>query len=128
MICKIEKKVNSDISKVKNIVDDILLNIQESLSDNMFFNTKLILNELIINGIMHGNMEDENKMLDIDIFLDNSCLVIEVSDEGSGIVYKRKEYGQFDFDESGRGLMLVECLSDKFDIRGNKVTCIQYIK
>lgn len=125
---KIERRVQSDISIVKNVVEDILLNIQDVLNDSNFFNTKLILNELIINGVKHGNLEDINKSLCIDVFVNNNCLIIKVSDEGNGIKYNHKHLGDYDFNESGRGLMLVEGLSDKLDVNGNTVTCVQYLK
>ncbi len=128
MNCQIQRKIRSDINEVKYVVEDILLNIQEALSDNVFFNTKLILNELIINGVKHGNLEDISKILDIDILVNNSCIIIEVSDEGSGIQYNHKSFGQYDFDDTGRGMMLVEGLSDEFLVSGNTVTCVQYLK
>lgn len=125
---KIEKKVHSDIKGVKCIVEEILQNIRDILNENTFFNTKLILYELIINGVMHGNKQDMDKNLFIKILINKSCIIIEVIDEGSGITYKHKAFGDYDFCESGRGLMLVEGLSDKFAIDGNRVTCIQYLK
>jgi serine/threonine-protein kinase RsbW len=113
---------------VKNIVEDILQNIKEIINENVFFNTKIILNELIINGVLHGNRQDINKQIIINLMINKSCVIIEVIDEGSGITYKHKAFGDYDFCESGRGLMLVEGLSDKFAIDGNRVTCIQYLK
>ena len=128
MVYRLEKKVHSDISGIKNIVEDILLNIRDVINENIFFNTKIILYELIINGVMHGNQEDLNKLVNIKVLINRSCITIEVTDEGTGINYTHKEAGEFDYSESGRGLMLVEGLSDKFSVDGNRVTCIQYIK
>lgn len=125
---QIQRKIRSSIDEVKNIVDDILLNIQQDLNDKVIFNTKLILSELIINGVIHGNHKDTSKYLYINVYIKNNCIIIEVSDEGHGIVYKHKSFGEYDYDSSGRGLMLVEGLSDKFKVCGNKVTCVQYLK
>lgn len=125
---QVQRKIRSSIDEVKNVVDDILINIQQDLNDKIIFNTKLILNELIINGVIHGNHKDASKYLYISVYIKNNCVVIEVSDEGLGIVYKHKSFGEYDFDCSGRGLMLVEGLSDKFRVSGNKVTCVQYLK
>lgn len=125
---KIEKKVQSDISIVKNVVEDILLHIRDGLNDINFFNTKLILNELIINGVKHGNLEDVSKSLNINVFINNSCLIIKVSDEGKGIKYNHKKLNEYDYSETGRGLMIVEGLSDKLDVDGNTITCVQYLK
>ena len=125
---KLERKVYSDISGVKSVVEGILLNISDFLNENIFFNTKIILYELIINGVMHGNREDSKKSINIKVFISNSSVSIEVSDEGSGINYNHKNFGEYDYLESGRGLMLVEGLSDMFQVEGNRVSCVQYLK
>lgn len=125
---KLERKVQSDINMVKNVVEDILLNIEGFLTESNFFNTKLILNELIINGVRHGNLEDTSKSLNINVLINNSCLIIKVSDEGKGIKYNHKVFGEYNLCETGRGLMLVEGLSDRFNVDGNTVTCVQYLK
>jgi serine/threonine-protein kinase RsbW len=128
MDCRIERRISSNMEVVKNAVDEILINIQEELNENMFFNTKLILNEQIINAVKHGNNEDKDKHLEVSVLIDSLRMIIEVSDEGNGVVYNRKKFGEFDFSESGRGLMLVECLADKFAVKGSTVTCVQYLK
>ena len=125
---KFERNVRSDINNAKITVEEILNNIKDIISENSFFNTKLILNELIINSIMHGNQKDKNKQVFINLMINKSCIIIEVSDEGSGICYNKKTFGEYDFCESGRGLLLVEGLSDKFEVCGNMVKCVQYIK
>lgn len=125
---KFETKVHSDINSIKETVEEILQNIRDIIDENFFFNTKIILYELIINGVLHGNKQDVNKQIIINLVINKSCIIIEVIDEGSGITYKKKACGDFDFCECGRGLMLVEGLADKFTIDGNRVTCIQYIK
>ena len=128
MTYKIQRKINSDINHIKCYIDDILLKIQKKIDDDAYFNTKLILNELIINAVKHGNLDDNTKFLDICINIENKCIIIEVTDEGKGIKYKKKAYGNYDFNDCGRGLMLVEGLSDEFVICGNKVKCVQYLK
>ena len=124
----IEKKTHSDIKCVKKLIEEILPSIKDIIHPDTFFNTKLILNELMINSVIHGNCEDLNKMIYIKICINKSRIIIEVSDEGSGICYTHKNFGEYDLMESGRGLMLVEGLADKLNIDGNRVTCIQYLK
>lgn len=124
----VERKVHSDIKCVKKLIDEVLRNIKEKVNPDTFFNTKLILYELMINSVIHGNCEDLNKMINIKMYINSTRIIIEVSDEGTGICYKQKNCGEFDFMESGRGLMLVEGLADKFNVDGNTVTCVQYIK
>lgn len=128
MVYKFETQLHSNICDIKNVVEEILHDIKDKINDDIFFNTKIILNELIINGVLHGNKQDINKNICVKLTINNSCIIIEIKDEGSGITYKQKACGDYDFCESGRGLMLVEGLSDKFKIDGNRVTCIQYLK
>lgn len=124
----IEKKVHSDIKYVKKLIEEILRSIKGIINPNAFFNTKIILYELMINSVIHGNCEDLNKMINIKVYINKSRIIIEVSDEGTGICYKHKNCGEYDLMESGRGLMLVEGLADKLNIDGNTVTCVQYLK
>jgi anti-sigma regulatory factor (Ser/Thr protein kinase) len=124
---RIEKKAYIDIDGIKDIIEEILCHIRGIINENVFFNTKLILYELTINGILHGNHENVNKGICINLTINKSCIIIEVIDEGSGITYKHKSFGDYDLCESGRGLMLVEGLSDKFEIEGNRIKCVQYL-
>ncbi len=123
-----ERKVQSDIKCGKKLIDEILQNIEEIIDPDAFFNTKLILNELMINSVIHGNCGDLNKKICIKVYINKSRIIIEVSDEGTGIYCDLKDCGEFDYLESGRGLMLVEGLSDKLNVDGNTVTCVQYLK
>lgn len=125
---QIKKTIKSDINLVKNTVEDILLNIKDVLNDNNYFNAKIILSELIINGVKHGNCGDMDKCLNIKVLADSKSIVIIVTDEGCGIKYNPKIKEEIDFSETGRGLMLVEGLSDNFSINGNTVTCVKYLK
>ena len=124
----VERKINSDIKCGKKLIEEILRNIEGIIDPDAFFNTKLILNELMINSVIHGNCGDLNKMINIKVYINKSRIIIEVSDEGSGVCYDIKDYGVFDYLECGRGLMLVEGLSDKLNVEGNTVTCVQYLK
>ncbi|HAS92485.1 MAG TPA: ATP-binding protein [Sedimentibacter sp.] len=124
----VERKVNSDIKCGKKIIEEILGSIEGLIDPNTYFNTKLILNELMINSVVHGNCGDLNKMIYIKVYINESRIIVEVSDEGSGICYEHKNCGEYDYLECGRGLMLVEGLSDKLSIEGNTVTCVQYLK
>lgn len=125
---QIQKTIKSDIKLVKDTVEDILFDIKDVLNDSNYFNAKLILSELIINGVKHGNCENINKCLKIGVLVDSESMVIKVSDEGCGITYTPKLKDEFDFSETGRGLMLIEGLSDNFFVSGNTVTCIKYLK
>ena len=124
----VERKVNSDIKCGKKLIEEILRNIEGLIEPDAFLNTKLILNELMINSVIHGNCGDLNKKINMKVYINKSRIIIEVSDEGSGVCFERKNCGEYDYLECGRGLMLVEGLSDKLNVDGNTVTCVQYLK
>jgi serine/threonine-protein kinase RsbW len=124
----VERRINSDLKCGKQTIEEILQSIKGIIDPDTFFNTKLILYELMVNSVIHGNCGDMNKMVDIKVYINKSRIIIEVTDEGSGICCDIEDYGEYDYLESGRGLMLVEGLSDMLNIDGNTVTCVQYLK
>jgi len=122
----IKKKIKSDINLVNDIVSEILSLIDEKIGEDNLFDIRLILSELIINSIKHGNKYDINKTTDICLYIDDKCVEMSVGDEGEGFTYSRN-LDACTFCESGRGLLLVECLSDMFIVCKNFITSIKYI-
>lgn len=122
----IKKSIKSDINIINDIVTDIILSIDKKIGEDNLFNIKLILSELIINSIKHGNNNDIEKNIFISLFIDDNCVEISVSDEGQGFMYS-KNLDPCTFCESGRGLLLVEGLSDLFIVCKNIITSIKYI-
>ncbi|HBB28025.1 MAG TPA: ATP-binding protein [Clostridiales bacterium] len=122
----IKKNIKSDISIMNDIVTDIILSIDKKIGEDNLFNIKLILSELIVNSIIHGNNNDSDKNIFIYLFIDDKWIEISVSDEGEGFKYS-KNLEPCTFCESGRGLLLVEGLSDHFIVYKNFITSIKYI-
>ncbi len=127
MYYETKKKIKSNIDYVKIVVNEILVDINGILNDNQKFNTRLILSELLVNSIQHGNHLDMSKYVYINIKIEKDLMKIKISDEGSGFEYDIKDYEPYNFEDSGRGLVLVEGLSDKLLIKGNTVTAIKYL-
>jgi len=126
-VCQIIKKnIKSDINALNDIVSDIMLSIDKNIGDEHLFNIRLILSELLINSIIHGNNNDIEKNILISLKLDDALIELSVKDEGNGFNYS-KNLNPCEFCESGRGLLLVEGLSDQFIIYDNAITCIKYI-
>lgn len=122
----IKKSIKSDINIMNDIVTDIILSIDKKIGEDNLFNIKLILSELIVNSIKHGNNNDIEKDIFISLFIDDKWVEISVSDEGKGFMYS-KNLDPCTFCESGRGLLLVEGLSDLFIVCKNIITSIKYI-
>lgn len=118
----------SDIDLVKSFTDELLSKISEIVSDqNTLFDIRLILNELIINGVFHGNECDKFKCVNIDLNIRGNKLVLEVEDEGQGIEYDLNSYDPKNLKPSGRGLVIVNGLSDELIVENNKVVAIKFI-
>jgi serine/threonine-protein kinase RsbW len=122
----IKKKIKSDINLVNDIVGEVLSLIDNKIGEDNLFDIKLILSELIINSIKHGNKNDINKNTDICLYIDDKYVEMSVGDEGTGFTYL-KNLDACTFCESGRGLLLVEGLSDMFIVCKNMITSIKYI-
>lgn len=124
---KISRTIKSNISSINDVVNDIIVNIKNNnIRDSHLFNIRLILSELIINSIKHGNKYDINKHIKVVLVVDDTFIRICVTDEGNGFVYKKNSSAD-KFCETGRGLLLVEGLSDRLIIDKNMIMCVKYI-
>lgn len=129
-IKSMEKSFKSSLPNVKAAVDEALTFVDSNinnLSREDFFDLKLVLNELIINAVIHGNNQDITKKVSIYIEIQPENIIKTViSDEGKGYNYEElilKDNGEFSLDENGRGISLVSALIDTltFNDMGNVV-------
>ena len=118
----------SDLGLVKNFVENILEKLDEMIDNkDAIFEIKLIMSELIINGIFHGNEYEESKKVQLEIELKKDKLFIHVKDEGTGIKCDIEPYNHMELKCRGRGLVLVEGLSDELILDKNTVTAVKYL-
>ncbi len=126
-------------SQVDNIYDEVnrvLENIRSFsgyINEDIVFEIKVVLNELLLNAVKHGNKNDKNKLVKIYAdFHKNMYIRILVQDEGSGynfnITFSTKKR-IVDCDElcqmyeNGRGILIVKGLCDivKLNKKCNKI-------
>ena len=133
--------VPSSIDNIRVVIKELICNIQNYygvLEDSILFELKVILNELLVNAIKHGNLEDVSKNVKIDAGIDlNDNLFIIIEDEGCGYDYDRIcgcigpfcEDTQQDITESGRGILILKSLCDKVRVnsKGNKTVILKRI-
>ena len=139
--CFYKNNIPSVLGKVGIVTDDLITCLQNNcreIDDEAEFELRVIINEVLINAILHGNNEDATKSVRIDAGLTregNVFLIIE--DEGLGydfeeICRNHKSYvaNPKDMLESGRGMKLVRglCENVKVNKKGNKVTIIKKIE
>ena len=108
MVFSYKGSVCSDLDLIKNFVDNIL-NKLDSVVDNKetIFDIRLIMNELVINGVFHGNQCINNKQVDLGVDILDNKIIIRVKDEGTGIDFDFSTYNPLELRCSGRGLVLV---------------------
>ena len=120
--------VCSDLDMIKSFVDDILDKISRLIENHdTMFDIKLILNELVINGVFHGNSCISSKCVKLSLELKGNKITIQVEDEGTGVDFDFNTYDPTELNCGGRGLVLVNGLSDEFYIQKNKVTAVKHI-
>lgn len=121
--------VCSDLDIIKDFIDEKLKTLSKIIEDkDTLFDVKVILNELIVNGALHGNECMTSKCISLFIEISNNKLTIEVKDEGKGIDFDLKSYNPMDMKCWGRGLVLVNGLSDEFYVDKNRVVSIKNIQ
>lgn len=120
--------VNSDLESVKTFLKNILEKLGTYIKDEeMFFDIRLILNELIVNGVIHGNKKNSDKKVFVNMTIDENNITINVRDEGEGIDYDFTSYNVDEMRCCGRGLVLVDALTDDLILKKNEIIAIKYL-
>lgn len=128
MGCRMKKILKSDFMEIKSELESILVNMKNAIQDeDIYFDAKLILDELVCNSILHGNREDRDKEIEIDVEISEHLIMIQVKDQGVGFDYNKADYNPMNFESNGRGLFLVDGLSDELYIDKNIVKSIKHI-
>ena len=123
-------------SLIENIqvIESFIDNAKEdfAINDDMYGNIMISVTECISNAIVHGNKNDPQKMVHLELQTTTGLLLCVVEDEGSG----------FDFSSlpdptepeniektGGRGIFLMRHLSDevKFELGGKKTLLSFYM-
>lgn len=131
-------KIKSTVSEIGNTVRNVIsfVNCECGVADELsLFYIKVIINELLLNAIIHGNNGQNEKSVVITVNMEeNKSIHIEVEDEGNGYNYRLMLEDTddscpceiCDCQETGRGLMIIKKLSERitFNESGNKITVI----
>ncbi|MDK2800692.1 MAG: serine/threonine-protein kinase RsbW [Clostridiales bacterium] len=116
---------------IEKIMD--FLNTHAVLTEEVSFEIKVILNELIINAVLHGNKEDKTKQVSIKVGICTNQVYAIIEDEGEGLPSEKESENTKEFEkilclsERGRGLTIIESLCDciKRNEKGNKVVVLK---
>ncbi len=120
--------VCSEIKEIKPFVEDVLKKIKKYIYDEeTIFDLKLILDELVVNGALHGNELNRDKFVYLNVILERSSITIKVVDEGCGII-NHSTAECFNSEKcNGRGLVLVEALTDRVVFNKNEVIVLKHL-
>lgn len=129
----IKISIPSLIENIK-IIESFIDNAKENfeINDDIYGNIMISVTECISNAIVHGNQNDKNKLVHLELRTEEDQLQFIIEDEGEG----------FDFallpdptapenieNPGGRGIFLIRHLSDdvKFEEGGKKMTLSFYM-
>lgn len=107
---------------VAYIIDQ--LHNRADLSEDQLMDVRLILSELMINGCEHGNGNNPDKLISVQVAVDEKRITFDVKDEGRGFVFDLANYDPHCLDSSGRGLKIVSSLCDMMSVQENRVVCV----
>lgn len=120
--------VRSDLNDIKVFIKKVLNKLENIVQDkDLMFDLKLILNELIINSVIHGNQCNGNKYVKLFLEVVGDTIRIEVIDEGDGIDFDIDSYNPSELKCCGRGLVIVNGLSDEVYIDNNRIVAVKYM-
>ncbi|MCI5674811.1 MAG: ATP-binding protein [Ezakiella sp.] len=121
--------VDTNINDIKKFNDKLVELISNYIDDDeLIFDIKLILNELVINSALHGNMMDESKSIEVSVHIADLGISIIVKDEGTGIKVPVKCTCSDQSLMGGRGLGIVGALVDELETCYNRVACVKYFR
>jgi len=128
--------INSQMERGREAVEKIqnfIHNYYHFIDDNDVTDLKLIFSELVYNAILHGNKQDDNKAICVEIELsEDGHITSVIKDQGDGYNYAQLLESISVYDDGnyysqasgGRGVLLVKALSDSlsFNNKGNEIT------
>jgi serine/threonine-protein kinase RsbW len=120
----------SNVSLVESLIDKVCADL--NINEDLYGNVLIAVTEAVNNAIIHGNAFNSAKSVVVEVNQDDESFMFRITDEGQG----------FDFmnlpdptapenieKENGRGIFLIQNLSDCLDFEENgKVAIITFDK
>ncbi len=133
MMKTIKISIPSLIENIK-IIESFIDNARESfeINDDIYGNIMISVTECISNAIIHGNRNDKNKLVHLELSIEENTLKFTIEDEGIGFDSSElKDPTEPENIEKtgGRGIFLIKHLSDevKFEESGRKIILSFYM-
>jgi serine/threonine-protein kinase RsbW len=108
----------NNLKNIRSFVETTLVDAQLSITDTALI--VLAVDEICSNSIIHGNKENPNSLIDIDLKLIDNEVVVEIKDKGTAFNYynyKDPSVTQLITSKSkgNMGLMMVRSIMDKIE-------------
>ena len=125
MLYRYSGTIPSEISSICSYTLRIVHEIDRHLSmdRSSLQDIRLVISELMINACEHGNRNNPDKIVSIDVAADDEAISISVKDEGSGVNWDGPCFAK-KMKASGRGLMIVDALVEELTLNKSEVHCI----
>ncbi|MBN1623351.1 MAG: ATP-binding protein [Clostridia bacterium] len=99
---------------------------------NCIHDIKVVLSELLINAIVHGNEDKSEKPVDIYVDIESNIILIRITDRGPSFK-PDKDRKEDILSECGRGINICHILCGTLEYsfeegKGNSATAVFYIK
>ena len=105
--------VLSDTMKVVEAFADFL---EDRKCPIDFFAFKLIMQELLVNAVVHGSQNNSSKKVNVYVGFNEFRLAIEISDEGEEKDKEMTQTSNQTFTEGGRGFQMMEAYGYYVDV------------
>jgi len=108
----------NEIKKLENLL--IMLNENYHIDADRFCNFQIAASEALINAIIHGNKESEEKRIYVDIYDNEKYFILRIKDEGEGFNLNKlpdPTDNENLIKEHGRGVFIMKQLTDEYDCR-----------
>ena len=116
---------HESVAVLENFVDELVSNLH--IGDDVYANLMTCLNEAITNAIFHGNQQNPDKKVYINLeVINNKRLIFTVADEGPGFDFNNipDPTDEVNLEKlTGRGVYIMKKLADQciFNTLGNEV-------
>jgi anti-sigma regulatory factor (Ser/Thr protein kinase) len=124
MSLEIFSRLVPDTSSVKAARDE-LDGLRELMPEEKFFDTRLVVSELVTNSLLHAGLSGEDDFIALRIVVREGSLSGEVRDTGKG--FRRPDNPAPRSDMSGGwGLSIVENVCESWGVRQDETLCVWF--
>ena len=114
----------AELKKVENFLNDVFS--YYTLSKACFNKVYLCITEAVINSIVHGNKEDVQKKVELNIDCQKHIISVKITDQGEGFDTENiPDPTQIKnlLNESGRGIHIIKSMAEevRFNTKGNSL-------